>query len=102
LGSECDNEDLPLTVVKPTTIVSPKGRSAASRLIQSHRRHEQGQSDPIRLAPFNIKVKLVEPGYAPTTRFTANVGSRMDGLFPETRTIRRRASDFQPALTRWH
>src|SRR5215471_9265269 len=36
------------------------------------------------LAPFNVRVKLVEPGYAPTTRFTANVGSRMDGLFPET------------------
>ena len=35
------------------------------------------------LAPFNIRVKLVEPGYGPSTRFTANVGSRMDGLFPE-------------------
>ena len=34
------------------------------------------------LTPFNIRVKLVEPGYGPTTRFTANVGSRMDGLFP--------------------
>jgi NAD(P)-dependent dehydrogenase (short-subunit alcohol dehydrogenase family) len=35
------------------------------------------------LAAFNIRVKLVEPGYAPTTRFTANGGSRMEGLFPE-------------------
>ena len=35
------------------------------------------------LAAFEIRVKLVEPGYGPTTRFTANVGSRMDGLFPE-------------------
>ena len=35
------------------------------------------------LAAFDIRVKLVEPGYGPTTRFTANVGSRMDGLFPE-------------------
>ena len=35
------------------------------------------------LAPFNIHVKLVEPGYAPTTRFTANGGTRMEGLFPE-------------------
>jgi len=35
------------------------------------------------LAPFNIQVKLVEPGYAPTTRFTANGGARMEGLFPE-------------------
>ena len=36
------------------------------------------------LAAFDIRVKLVEPGYAPTTRFTANGGSRMDGLFPDT------------------
>ena len=35
------------------------------------------------LAPFNVRVKLVEPGYAPSTRFTSNVGARMDGLFPE-------------------
>ena len=31
----------------------------------------------------NVRVKLVEPGYGPTTRFTSNVGSRMEGLFPE-------------------
>jgi short-subunit dehydrogenase len=35
------------------------------------------------LAAFNVRVKLVEPGYAPTTRFTANGMSRMEGLFPE-------------------
>src|SRR5262245_19597896 len=35
------------------------------------------------LAALNVRVKLVEPGYAPTTRFTGNGGSRMDGLFPE-------------------
>ena len=35
------------------------------------------------LAAFNVRIKLVEPGYAPTTRFTANGGSRMQGLFPE-------------------
>jgi len=35
------------------------------------------------LAAFDIQVKLVEPGYAPTTRFTANGGSRMEALFPE-------------------
>src|SRR6185436_1019802 len=35
------------------------------------------------LAPFNVRVKLVEPGYAPTTRFTSNGASRMQGLFPE-------------------
>jgi len=28
-------------------------------------------------------VKLVEPGYGPGTRFTANSGSRLDGLLPE-------------------
>jgi short-subunit dehydrogenase len=32
---------------------------------------------------FNVRVKLVEPGYGPTTRFTANDASRMEGLFPE-------------------
>jgi short-subunit dehydrogenase len=35
------------------------------------------------LAAFDVRVKLVQPGYAPTTRFTSNSGSRMDGLIPE-------------------
>lgn len=35
------------------------------------------------LAGFKVRVKLVEPGYAPTTRFTQNGGSRMEGLIPE-------------------
>jgi NAD(P)-dependent dehydrogenase (short-subunit alcohol dehydrogenase family) len=35
------------------------------------------------LEPFNVRVKLVEPGYGPTTRFTSSGGSRMEGLFPE-------------------
>jgi NAD(P)-dependent dehydrogenase (short-subunit alcohol dehydrogenase family) len=35
------------------------------------------------LASFNVTVKLVEPGYAPTTRFTTNGGARMEGLIPE-------------------
>lgn len=35
------------------------------------------------LATFGVRVKLVEPGYAPTTAFTSNTGNRMDGLFPE-------------------
>jgi NAD(P)-dependent dehydrogenase (short-subunit alcohol dehydrogenase family) len=35
------------------------------------------------LEVFNIRVKLVEPGYAPTTRFTQNGGPRMEGLVPE-------------------
>ncbi|MET0533081.1 MAG: SDR family oxidoreductase [Steroidobacter sp.] len=35
------------------------------------------------LEAFNVRVKLVEPGYAPTTRFTHNGGPRMEGLIPE-------------------
>lgn len=35
------------------------------------------------LGAFNAKAKLVEPGYAPTTRFTINGGERMEGLIPE-------------------
>jgi len=35
------------------------------------------------LAEFNVRVKLVEPGYAPTTRFAANGALRMEGLIPE-------------------
>ncbi|ABQ67738.1 short-chain dehydrogenase/reductase SDR [Rhizorhabdus wittichii RW1] len=34
------------------------------------------------LAPFGITARLVEPGYAPTTSFTANGGARMEGLIP--------------------
>src|SRR5215475_9864097 len=32
------------------------------------------------LEPFNVRVKLVEPGYGPTTRFTSKGASRMQGL----------------------
>lgn len=35
------------------------------------------------LEAFNVLVKLVEPGYCPSTRFAANGGSRMEGLIPE-------------------
>lgn len=35
------------------------------------------------LQAFNIMVKLVEPGYCPSTRFAANGGARMAGLIPE-------------------
>jgi NAD(P)-dependent dehydrogenase (short-subunit alcohol dehydrogenase family) len=35
------------------------------------------------LGAFDVRVKLVEPGYGPSTRFASNVGSRMDGVFPE-------------------
>ncbi len=35
------------------------------------------------LAAFNVRVKLVEPGYAPTTRFAENGGARIQGLIPD-------------------
>lgn len=35
------------------------------------------------LGAFNVSVKLVEPGYGPSTRFTSNGASRMEGLIPE-------------------
>src|SRR5688572_13561140 len=35
------------------------------------------------LDAFDVKVKLVEPGYCPKTRFAENGGARMHGLIPE-------------------
>jgi NAD(P)-dependent dehydrogenase (short-subunit alcohol dehydrogenase family) len=35
------------------------------------------------LEAFDVRVKLVEPGYGPTTRFTSNGGPRMEGLITE-------------------
>ena len=35
------------------------------------------------LAAFDVQVKLVEPGYGPSTAFTKNTGSRLEGLIPE-------------------
>jgi NAD(P)-dependent dehydrogenase (short-subunit alcohol dehydrogenase family) len=35
------------------------------------------------LAFFNVRVKLVEPGYAPTTRFSQNTDLRIEELIPE-------------------
>ncbi len=37
----------------------------------------------LELAGFNIRVKLVEPGYCPGTQFTQNGQARMAGLIPE-------------------
>ena len=37
----------------------------------------------LELEEFNVRVKLVEPGYGPTTRFTSNGGQRMQGSIPE-------------------
>ena len=34
-------------------------------------------------AAFGIRVKIVEPGYGPGTRFTQNSGTRLQGLIPE-------------------
>lgn len=34
------------------------------------------------LGAFNIRAKLVEPGYCPTTRFAQNVGVRLEDLIP--------------------
>lgn len=35
------------------------------------------------LAAFNVRVKLVEPGYGPGTSFTVNGSARMQGLIPK-------------------
>jgi len=35
------------------------------------------------LAAFNVRVKLVEPGYGPTTRFAQNTDVRVEDLIPE-------------------
>jgi len=35
------------------------------------------------LGAFDIRIKLVEPGYCPTTRFSENGAERMGGLIPE-------------------
>ncbi|MBX3206771.1 MAG: SDR family oxidoreductase [Labilithrix sp.] len=35
------------------------------------------------LGIFGVRAKLVEPGYGPTTRFTSNSGSRVEGRIPE-------------------
>jgi NAD(P)-dependent dehydrogenase (short-subunit alcohol dehydrogenase family) len=36
------------------------------------------------LEAFDVRVKLVEPGYCPGTSFTSNGGPRMEGLIPDT------------------
>jgi NAD(P)-dependent dehydrogenase (short-subunit alcohol dehydrogenase family) len=37
----------------------------------------------LELAEFGVRARLVQPGYAPTTRFAANGSERMQGLVPE-------------------
>jgi len=41
------------------------------------------ESLALELAGFDIRCKLVEPGYGPTTRFAANGVERMQGLLPD-------------------
>lgn len=41
------------------------------------------ESLALELQPFDVRVRLVEPGYGPDTRFAANGGARMQGLLPE-------------------
>jgi NAD(P)-dependent dehydrogenase (short-subunit alcohol dehydrogenase family) len=37
----------------------------------------------LELEPFDVRVKLVQPGYCPHTAFASNGGERMQGLIPE-------------------
>ena len=41
------------------------------------------ESIALELRPFGVRVKIVEPGYGPDTRFSANSGPRMQGLVTE-------------------
>ncbi|WP_137173694.1 SDR family oxidoreductase [Massilia sp. HP4] len=41
------------------------------------------ESLALELAEFGVRVKLIEPGYGPTTRFASNGAQRMQGLLPE-------------------
>jgi NAD(P)-dependent dehydrogenase (short-subunit alcohol dehydrogenase family) len=51
----------------------------------------------LELDEFNIRVKLVEPGYGPATNFTSNGQTRMNGLIPEPYAAfaQRAMADFQ-------
>lgn len=58
----------------------------------------------LELEEFGVRTKLVEPGYAPTTRFTSNGESRMEGLIPEAYApfAERIMADFQQQTTVTH
>jgi NAD(P)-dependent dehydrogenase (short-subunit alcohol dehydrogenase family) len=51
------------------------------------------------LEDFNVSVKLVEPGYCPTTHFSSNGEPRMEGLIPEAYApfAKRVLADFEQA-----
>jgi short-subunit dehydrogenase len=58
----------------------------------------------LELEEFDVRVKLVEPGYAPTTNFTSNGQTRMEGLIPEDYAPfgERVLADFQNQTTVTH
>jgi NAD(P)-dependent dehydrogenase (short-subunit alcohol dehydrogenase family) len=58
----------------------------------------------LELEQFNVRAKLVEPGYAPTTNFTSNGRPRMEGLIPEAYApfAERVLADFQNQTTVTH
>jgi NAD(P)-dependent dehydrogenase (short-subunit alcohol dehydrogenase family) len=58
----------------------------------------------LELEGFDVRVKLVEPGYAPTTNFTSNGQIRMEGLIPEDYAPfgERVLADFQNQTTVTH
>jgi short-subunit dehydrogenase len=51
----------------------------------------------LELEEFDVRAKLVEPGYGPSTNFTSNGQTRMQGLIPEPYTAfaERAMADFQ-------
>ena len=55
----------------------------------------------LELEEFNVRVKLVEPGYGPSTNFTSNGRSRTAGLIPEDYApfAQRVLADFQNQTT---
>jgi len=55
----------------------------------------------LELEALNVRVKLVEPGYAPSTNFTSNGRSRMNGQIPEDYApfAQRVLADFQNQTT---
>jgi NAD(P)-dependent dehydrogenase (short-subunit alcohol dehydrogenase family) len=58
----------------------------------------------LELEEFNVKAKLVEPGHAPTTNFTSNGRSRMEGLIAEAYApfAERVLADYQNQTTITH
>ncbi len=59
----------------------------------------------LELGAFDVRVKLVEPGYCPNTRFTSNGDPRMEGLIPEAYAPFAEpifAAFAKPAAVRWN